>query len=116
MDGQGFPYKEDNCENDSATGFFPACYGFYDLTVYEKALRLFYFSFTSLSTVGFGDFNPKSSVERVFVAFLLLFGVAIFSYIMGIFIEILTEFDQFDSDIDQGDELSKFFGVLKKFN
>lgn len=50
--------------------------------------------------MGFGDFNPKSSVERIFVAFLLLFGVAIFSLIMGIFIEILQEFDQFDADLD----------------
>ena len=50
-----------------------------------------YFSFTSLSTVGFGDYNPKSDVERVLCSFILMFGVSIFSYIMGIFIEILGE-------------------------
>jgi len=44
---------------------------------------LMYFSFTSLTTVGFGDFNPRSNVERLFISFGLLFGVAIFSYIMG---------------------------------
>jgi hypothetical protein len=54
---------------------------------------MMYFAFTSLSTVGFGDFNPRSNSERLFCAFILLFGVAIFSYIMGIFIEILGTYD-----------------------
>lgn len=49
-----------------------------------------YFAFTSLSTVGFGDYYPVSDMERLVGAFVLLFGVAIFSYIMGNFITILT--------------------------
>jgi len=51
-----------------------------------------YFSFTSLTTVGFGDYNPKSNIERLFIAFSLLFGVAIFSYIIGKFFEILASY------------------------
>ena len=50
---------------------------------------LFYFTFTTLSTVGFGDYNPKSNIERAALAFLMLFGVAIFSVIMGQFIDML---------------------------
>tara|TARA_B110001450_G_C17380459_1_gene383465 strand:- start:452 stop:586 length:135 start_codon:yes stop_codon:yes gene_type:complete len=42
-----------------------------------------YFTFTSLSTVGFGDLNPRSNSERILTAVILLFGVAIFSYILG---------------------------------
>ena len=49
----------------------------------------FYFALTSLSTVGFGDFNPRSDFERIFTSFMLVSGVAIFSYIMGVFIEML---------------------------
>ena len=48
-----------------------------------------YYAFTSLSTVGFGDYHPRSDEERVLCAFILLFGVAIFSYIMGNFIEMI---------------------------
>jgi hypothetical protein len=44
-----------------------------------------YFFFTSLATVGFGDFAPKSDLERLLMAVVLLIGVAIFSYIMGDF-------------------------------
>lgn len=57
----------------------------YDRTPAEIAIVVTYYMFTSLSTVGFGDYNPRSNFERVFIALVLLFGVAIFSYIMGNF-------------------------------
>ena len=75
-----------------------------------------YFAFTSLSTVGFGDFNPRSDYERVMIAMILMFGVAIFSYVMGNFLEILNKFQKFDETLDHGDDLSKFFGLIKNFN
>jgi len=50
-----------------------------------------YFMFTTLSTVGFGDYNPKSEIERVIMTFILLIGVACFSWIMGQFIQILMQ-------------------------
>ena len=56
---------------------------------------ILYFSFTSLSTVGFGDYHPKSDVERIIGAFILLFGVAIFSVVMQNFIDILTNLNAF---------------------
>jgi hypothetical protein len=51
-----------------------------------------YFAFTTLSTVGFGDYHPWSETERIITTFILLCGVACFSYIMGQFIEILMNF------------------------
>lgn len=67
-----------------------------------------YFSFTTLTTVGFGDMSPQSESERIFGAFLLLFGVSIFSYCMGIFIEILDSIMNFNSSIEdqQADHLA----------
>ena len=43
---------------------------------------------------------------------ILLFGVAIFSYIMGNFIEILEQIKQLDEELDDGDNLTRFFGLL----
>ena len=77
---------------------------------------MLYFSFTSLSTVGFGDYFPQSNSERVVGCFVLLFGVAIFSWIMGDFIQILHQFQEINSDLDEGDNLSKFLGLMKRFN
>jgi len=59
------------------------------LTDNEKTIKVMYYAFTSLSTVGFGDLSPRNSAERVMVAFILLFGVALFSYIMSIFSEMV---------------------------
>lgn len=42
-----------------------------------------YFALTTLSTIGFGDLYPVADYERLVGAFMLLFGVAIFSLFMG---------------------------------
>ena len=83
-------------------GFFLAYYGIEDYeprgglielgALANQSLIVMYWAFTTLSTVGFGDYNPRSDGERLMCAFFMLFGVAIFSYIMGIFIEILDQF------------------------
>jgi len=75
-----------------------------------------YFAFTTLSTVGFGDFHPRSDAERAVCAIILLVGVAIFSYIMGNFIEILISIQDLNADFDDGENLSKWFGLIKRFN
>lgn len=71
----------------------------------ERAIVVIYYAFTSLSTVGFGDYNPRADQERALCAFLLLFGVAIFSYIMGVFNSILQQQKELFADIDEGEEL-----------
>ena len=58
----------------------PDDWSFIDLEDFEFMLGMIYFTFTSLSTVGFGDFYPVADEERIFCSFLLLFGVAIFAY------------------------------------
>ena len=75
-----------------------------------------YFAFTTLSTVGFGDYHPKSEIERIITTFILLCGVACFSYIMGQFIEILMNFQQVTADNEDSENLSKWLGLLTHFN
>ena len=69
-----------------------------------------------MSTVGFGDIHPESDIERLLVAAILLIGVAVFSYIMGTFISILDQHTNLNADFDDGDTLSKFFGLLRYYN
>lgn len=69
----------------------------YNIYHYEKMHQMIipmYYAFTSLSTVGFGDYHPKSNAERIFCTIILLFGVMIFSYIMGVFIEMIESAKQ----------------------
>tara|TARA_B110000285_G_scaffold233994_1_gene309465 strand:- start:201 stop:623 length:423 start_codon:yes stop_codon:yes gene_type:complete len=67
-------------------------YGIFDNEFHKNQIISIYFAFTSLSTVGFGDFAPRGNIERMIGSFILVLGVAIFSYIMGNFIAILDEF------------------------
>ena len=69
----------------------------------RSAIKATYYAFTSLSTVGFGDLHPRSDYERLFIAFVFLTGVAVFSFIMGNFITILNEFKLLNEELDHGD-------------
>ena len=75
-----------------------------------------YYAFTTLSTVGFGDFNPKSDAERLVCCVIMVAGVAIFGYVMNNFLDIINQFFEYERELDEGDELSKFFSALKFFN
>ena len=50
--------------------------------LYQVSTSL-YFSLTTLSTVGYGDFFPISSIEMILGVITMLLGVFFFSYIMG---------------------------------
>jgi len=54
------------------------------------ALASTYFALTTLTTIGFGDFYPVTDAERLVIAFLFLSGVTVFSYFMGVFIDIIN--------------------------
>ena len=56
---------------------------------FDRLIKVWYFALTTLSTIGFGDMSPVSIQERFIGGFILIIGVAVFSFIMGEFIEIL---------------------------
>lgn len=51
-----------------------------------------YFALTTLSTVGYGDYYAISNIEIITAIFIMLGGVAFFSYIMGSFIDIISDY------------------------
>jgi hypothetical protein len=75
-----------------------------------------YFAFTTLSTIGLGDLHPVSNTERLVGSFVILIGVAMFSYILS---ELLNSFDlinEIEKPFGDESELDKFFITLKRFN
>ena len=73
---------------------------------------MFYFAFTTLTTVGFGDLRPYSNFERALGALVLFCGVLTFSYIIGNFLDIIDAFDTVTAENEDADNLSRFFGIL----
>lgn len=93
-------------DEENETEFFMHTFDMDDKHPSFQMASVVYWAFTTLSTVGFGDYNARSNFERVFCSFIFLFGVSVFSYIMGIFINILDEISKLNSDLDDGDHLT----------
>ena len=74
-----------------------------------------YFSITTLSTVGYGDLAPVSDVEKIVGIVIMIGGVAFFSYIMGQFIEIISNFNQNLGVEEQTFELHNWMTLLTRF-
>ena len=54
---------------------------------------LLYYSFTSITTVGFGDYYPRSDSERCIIIIFLFVGVNLFSMISGEFLAMLSSYN-----------------------
>lgn len=111
----GYDYKTVT-ESGVAGQPFILFYGLQNRSESFITITMTYYAFTSLSTVGFGDYAPRSDLERAIGSMILLIGVALFSYIMGNFIEILNSYLKFNADVEDGENLSRFFGIVKEFN
>lgn len=77
---------------------------------------LTYFAFTTLSTVGFGDYHPRNNIERALGAVLLLFGVMVNSMVMESLTKMITSLKEVNADYEDYDMLSVFISTMKKFN
>lgn len=53
-----------------------------------------YWAFTTLSSLGYGDYYPRNNDERVVAIFVFLFGVALFTFIMNDLMEILMQYQR----------------------
>ena len=82
----------------------------------DRSIVLTYFAFTSLSTVGFGDYYPKNSFERICCTIILLFGNSIFGYIIGDFNGMIQEAKLQVVETDEYEELTRFFNMMENFN
>lgn len=91
-------------------------YKIYDRSTYEQTIAMIYFAFTTLSTVGFGDYHPKNDIERLGCSVVLVLGVATMSVVLSNFLEMVDKFNELWEEPEEMEELAKFFGLLKRMN
>eukprot|EP00930_Biecheleria_cincta_P043155 TRINITY_DN2966_c0_g3_i1.p1 TRINITY_DN2966_c0_g3~~TRINITY_DN2966_c0_g3_i1.p1 ORF type:complete len:1469 (-),score=229.68 TRINITY_DN2966_c0_g3_i1:41-4447(-) len=53
------------------------------VTEMQKYAASLYWVFTTMTTVGYGDITPTNNVERAVAVFVMIFGAAVFGYIVG---------------------------------
>ena len=71
-------------------------YDLIDESNYKIYVSAFYFTVTTITTVGFGDMSPKTTNERIFVSCLMMLGVIGFSFATGSLSSILQNLDSAD--------------------
>ena len=54
----------------------------------KQILIMIYYSFTTFSTVGLGDYHPRSNFERLLIAPGMFFGVMCVAYLSNEFVAI----------------------------
>ena len=81
-------------------------------SAFHSLLTCFFFTLTSVTTTGFGDYVAQNASERVFAAIIMLFGVLFFSFLMSLLMEEI----KIVGDENQTVEAQKLITTLRKFN
>ena len=81
-------------------------------TPFHTMLICFFFSLTTVTTTGFGDYVAQNVPERIFSTILMLFGVLYFSFLMSLLMEEIN----IVGDDNQTVEAQKLITQLRKFN
>lgn len=102
---------------DPSQGYEPNFFSIYmeGEPPYRILVKSWYYGITTLSTIGFGDLSPQTINERVVASFVLLFGVSMFSFVMGQFIEILMGYKSLNQ-VGHHKDLSKWIALLQRYN
>ena len=81
-------------------------------------VRFIYFALTTLSTVGYGDFNPKSLKEKLMISGVLFICTVIFSLIVNQLISVLKDFKKISlgSFDEKQRNLTQWIGLLAYIN
>ena len=82
----------------------------------ENMVMMTYFSFTSLSTVGLGDYHPRGNKERAIAAFMMIVGVLMTSLIMENLNRMLFTLKESNKEYEEYGNLNLFINVLARFN
>ena len=87
-------FVSDTYNDSNSSRTFVKVFGLDNKNNKRKLIVSWYYTLTTLSTVGYEDYYPISNMERCLAWIIMLLGVAFFSYIMGNFIEIVTNYNK----------------------
>ena len=72
-----------------------------DAPDFELYITAFYFTVTTLVTVGYGDITPYSVEEKALCIFLMLIGIVSFSFTTGTLASIITSIDSQEAHLKE---------------
>lgn len=82
----------------------------------QRTAKGTYYMLTTITTIGFGDFNPKSNSERIVMCGVFILGVALFNLSISQFTESLEQIKEIEAENEEEERLSMFFNMIQIFN
>lgn len=71
------------CDETDSCGWVAGASWPENTTRWERYMTAYYYSFTIMSTVGFGDISAKNPTERFVTTWIMLVGVAMYAVVLG---------------------------------
>ncbi|KAL4469170.1 hypothetical protein ABPG72_008910 [Tetrahymena utriculariae] len=69
-------------------------YGINNLIIGSRYIQSVYFAIVTVGTIGYGDINPKSDVEKVFISTMTLLSCGIFAYIISNIQDVYRDYNK----------------------
>ena len=88
--------------------------GYVDCSNVELYIISFYWTLTTVTTVGYGDISAGTTLERVYNLFIMSFGVLLYSFAIGSLSSIVSTMDQQTEEMNQ--KLQILSSIKKEFN
>ena len=76
-------------------------FGYSDFTKFQLYTVSYYYTVTTITTVGYGDISATGTLERIFAIILMMGGVFAFSFATGTLSSILLSFDEKSAQMTQ---------------
>ena len=108
--------KKINPSGESETFLSNSEYDLDSLSEPSKIIVFMYFTMTTLTSVGYGDYYARTNVERIYMILVELIGVSFYSFIMGSFIELVGSYERKVGVVDKFQELENWLVSLRKHN
>ena len=86
-------FQEETDSEDSFYNYWPKRKGYIGLPSEQMYIHACYWSFQTLTTVGYGDISAKNDLERIIAIFWIILGCGFYSYTIGNLQLILNEVD-----------------------
>jgi CRP-like cAMP-binding protein len=88
--------------------------GYIDSSNIELYIISFYWTLTTVTTVGYGDITAGTTIERVYNLFIMSFGVLLYSFAIGSLSSIVSTLDQKSEEMNK--KLQILSSIKKEFN
>lgn len=75
--------------------------GYIDSTNFQIYVLSFYWTLTTVTTVGYGDISAGTTPERIYNLFIMSFGVLMYSFAIGSLSSIVSALDQKNAEMNQ---------------